>query len=309
MTEPILHHYPISPYAEKIRAILGYKRLSWKSVIIPMVMPKPDLTALTGGYRKTPVLQIGRDIYCDTKLIARVLERLAPLPSLFASGREAAIAMQEQWSEHLFSLCVPVAFTPRGLAHLFGQMPPGAAETFQKDRAALFSGGSGRRPSAALSSSELPAYLAQLEAQLGVHPYIDGPLPTLSDFSIYHPLWFVLSNPGVADYFKPYPNIRAWAQRIAAHGHGSAQEIDGEAAIQIARAAPAADTGGTVVNAGKLKAGDAVQVAATDYGADPVSGLLVNADLETLSIRRSDSRAGNVVVHFPRAGFRIDAAA
>ena len=57
-TELILHHYAMSPFAEKIRAILGYKGLSWRSVDIPVVMPKPDLTALTGGYRKTPVLQI-----------------------------------------------------------------------------------------------------------------------------------------------------------------------------------------------------------------------------------------------------------
>jgi len=56
MSELILHHYPNSPFAEKIRLILGHKKLPWKSVFIPMIMPKPDLTALTGGYRKTPVL-------------------------------------------------------------------------------------------------------------------------------------------------------------------------------------------------------------------------------------------------------------
>jgi glutathione S-transferase len=55
MNELILHHYPASPFAEKIRAILGFKRLEWNSVIIPMTAPKPDLVALTGGYRKTPV--------------------------------------------------------------------------------------------------------------------------------------------------------------------------------------------------------------------------------------------------------------
>ena len=69
----VLHHYPESPYAEKVRRILGFKGLAWKSVTIPMMMPKPDLLALTGGYRKTPVLQIGADVYCDTDLIARVL--------------------------------------------------------------------------------------------------------------------------------------------------------------------------------------------------------------------------------------------
>jgi glutathione S-transferase len=83
MSELILHQYAISPFAEKVRLILGFKRLAWRSVLIPPVMPKPDVIALTGGYRKTPVLQIGADIYCDTALIARVLEMRQPTPTLY----------------------------------------------------------------------------------------------------------------------------------------------------------------------------------------------------------------------------------
>ena len=79
----ILHHYPASPFAEKIRAVFGFKQLAWHSVMIPSVMPKPDLMPLTGGYRKTPVLQIGADVYCDTALICDVLEQVAPTPSLY----------------------------------------------------------------------------------------------------------------------------------------------------------------------------------------------------------------------------------
>ena len=78
MTDIILHHYETSPYSEKVRLGLGLKGLAWRSVEIPAIMPKPDLTALTGGYRKTPVLQIGADIYCDSQLIMRELERLHP---------------------------------------------------------------------------------------------------------------------------------------------------------------------------------------------------------------------------------------
>ena len=59
MADLILHHYATSPFSEKLRLIMGYKKLAWKSVIIPQILPKPDLVALTGGYRKTPVLQIG----------------------------------------------------------------------------------------------------------------------------------------------------------------------------------------------------------------------------------------------------------
>jgi hypothetical protein len=73
MTDIILHHYDTSPYAEKVRTGLGLKGLAWASVELPVIMPKPNLTALTGGYRKTPVLQIGADIYCDSQLIMREL--------------------------------------------------------------------------------------------------------------------------------------------------------------------------------------------------------------------------------------------
>ncbi|WP_375167095.1 MULTISPECIES: glutathione S-transferase N-terminal domain-containing protein [unclassified Bradyrhizobium] len=50
MSGLILHHYDFSNYSEKVRVALGYKSLEWSSVIVPPVIPKPDLTALTGGY-------------------------------------------------------------------------------------------------------------------------------------------------------------------------------------------------------------------------------------------------------------------
>src|SRR5580658_4685038 len=96
---PILHHYAMSPFAEKIRTILGFKNLEWTSVDIPRVLPKPDVVALTGGYRKTPVLQIGADIYCDTALIAKVLERLKPTPSLFPADSAALASTLAQWAD------------------------------------------------------------------------------------------------------------------------------------------------------------------------------------------------------------------
>ena len=93
----ILHHYPTSPFAEKIRLIFGFKNIAWQSVHIPMVMPKPDLMPLTGGYRKTPVLQIGADIYCDTALICDVLEHMAPAPSLYNAAPKGLVRSLAQW--------------------------------------------------------------------------------------------------------------------------------------------------------------------------------------------------------------------
>jgi glutathione S-transferase len=88
--EIIFHHYPTSPFSEKIRLIFGIKKLVWRSVEIPNMMPKPDLVPLTGGYRRTPVMQIGADIICDTQLIARELERRFPAPSIVPYGKGLA---------------------------------------------------------------------------------------------------------------------------------------------------------------------------------------------------------------------------
>ena len=86
MTDIILHHYGLSPFAEKVRIGLGLKQAAWKSVDIPNVMPKPDLMPLTGGYRKTPVMQVGADIYCDTQLIMLELEQAPAVARVPAQG-------------------------------------------------------------------------------------------------------------------------------------------------------------------------------------------------------------------------------
>src|SRR5512145_1916572 len=158
MTPLILHHYDISPYAEKIRAILGLKGLAWRSVHIPIVMPKPDLTALTGGYRLTPVLQVGADIYCDTKVIARRLERERPEPTLYPRGTEALERAMSVWGEGMFLPLVTV-----GLAS--GVFAP----DFVEDRQRMIPGGFGIEQARALVPSRLDhvrATVDLLERQL-----------------------------------------------------------------------------------------------------------------------------------------------
>jgi glutathione S-transferase len=61
MSQVILHHYPLSPYSEKIRLALGLKDVTWSSVDIPIWTPRPKLTPMTGGYRRTPILQVGAE--------------------------------------------------------------------------------------------------------------------------------------------------------------------------------------------------------------------------------------------------------
>jgi glutathione S-transferase len=304
MNQLILHHYQMSPFAEKIRLILGFKGLRWSSVIIPNIMPKPDLTALTGGYRKTPVMQIGADIYCDTALIADVIEAQAPQPTLYPSDVAAASRVLAQWADStLFWTAIPFTMQPAGIAHMFNGLPPEAVKAFGDDRNAFRANIPRMRPADATGAFAL--YLERLEQMLGKQDFFFGSAPSIADFSIYHSLWFVIRGGPVAKILDSFPALQAWRERISAFGHGSYDKLDSGAAITIARDSTAAKAAASVVDTHGISIGDKAVVAATDTGTEPIEGALYGAAKDRISIAREDARAGKVVVHFPRLGFEL----
>lgn len=308
MSELILHHYAASPFAQKARLLLGFKGLAWHSVHIPPMMPKPDLTALSGGYRKTPVLQAGADIYCDTALIARRLEQEKSAPALFPLGQELVVSAFAAWADSVvFQHAVSLVFQPESAAVRFAKMPPEMLKAFVADRAGLFSGGSATRIPADQALLQWPVIMARLEQQLQHEQgdYLFGE-PSIADFAMAHSLWFLKATPVTAPLVDAYPAVCAWLQRVLDFGQGTPIEMTAEQALAVAKGAepvalPEFDSGFG------FSKGQRVTVAATDYGVDPVEGELVYIGAEELVVRREDPRAGVVHVHFPRIGFRIEA--
>lgn len=306
----ILHHYPESPFAEKARLMLGFKALSWGSVHIPRIMPKPDLTALTGGYRKTPVLQIGADIYCDTALIARRLEAEKATPPLFPEGQELIVSAFASWADSVvFQTAITLSFQPDALAARLAGLPEAALQAFVADRSALFKGGTAPRITVEQARSTWAVLVARLEEQLVRErgDFLFG-APSVADFALAHPLWFLKGSPVTAPLVDAHPTISAWLQRVLAFGYGSPQRIEAQQALEIARQsepAPLPETGHEDPNG--LRPGQRVSIRAVDYGVDPVEGELLYAGPEALILRREDERAGTVHVHFPRLGFAIEA--
>src|SRR5271154_900906 len=269
----ILHHYPNSPFAEKIRLILGFKGLHWSSVIIPSVMPKPDVIALTGGYRKTPILQIGADIYCDTAIIAEVIEAQLPQPTLYPSAVAGASRILAQWADStLFWTMIPYTMQPAGLAHMFSGVPPEAQKAFGEDRNGFRANMRRMRSPEAIGAFAL--YLERLEQLLGDQAFFFGPAASIADFSIYHNLWFVLRGGPVAKILESRPALSPWRERMAAICHGSYETMDRESAKGIPREATAAGSPGLGVDTHGIAPGDKVVVAATDTGTDPIEGEL-----------------------------------
>ena len=245
MSELILHHYPTSPFAEKIRTVLGYKKLAWKSVIIPRIMPKPDVVALTGGYRRTPLLQIGADIYCDTALICDVLEHRQNTPSLYPQGSTGAVRIVAQWADStLFWAAMGYSFSPPGAAYMFKDQSPEEAKAFAEDRAKMRAGGTRMYPTDATSAYK--SYLRRIASMVDEQPFVLGKQPSVADFSCYHALWFTKRIAPLAGIFDATPSLAAWMGRMAAFGHGSTERV------QFGRC----DRAGGEIDAGRARQGN-----------------------------------------------------
>jgi len=301
MSELIFHHYDGSPFSEKIRLIFGRKRLAWRSAIQPNMMPKPELVPLTGGYRRIPVLQIGADVYCDSQRIARELERLHPAPSLYPDGTEGVCHALNLWADRmLFQASVPV---------VFGKIGNAVPKEFIEDRRKLMGGGDFGAfiQAAPLFAEQLRAQLALLDAQLADgRPFLLGGEPSLADFAAYHPVWFLRAIPPAAGALAEFSGVTKWAERVAAIGHGQRSEIAPAEALAVARdAKPLPGAGVARGEPNGLALGERVAITPDDYGFDPVVGELVAADVHEVAVRRTSPETGEVVVHFPRAGFRV----
>jgi glutathione S-transferase len=302
MADLILHHFSSSPFAEKIRCILGFKGLAWDSVEIPRVPPKPDVVALTGGYRRTPILQIGADVFCDTVAIAHELERRHPSPTLFPSPSHGVAAILGAWAEKVLFFDV--------VGTVFGTHAAQLPQDLKDDRRRFSDG--------LLDADRFAADQPHVRGQLRSHlfwvehcfddgrAFLTGDAPSYADFCLYPSVWMLRGRVPDLGLLDPLPRVQAWMQRIEAFGHGTPTTIASEDAIWRARNAtpePPHLTHPDTLSG--FAAGDRVAIAPDDYGKDPVEGALVALSAQHVVVERTDPRAGTVRVHFPRAGYRL----
>ena len=298
----ILHHFDQSPFSEKIRLIFGYKKLAWSSVRISRIMPRPDLMPMTGGYRRTPTLQIGADIYCDTQIIIRELERRFPSPTLFPGGHAGAPYALGMWTDR--------SFFQSTVNLVFGFIGDKVPREFIEDREKL----RGAKFDVAAMAAALPqmrdqfrAHVGLIEAQLG-----DGRSWLLGEFSLadvnaYMNVWYARQSLSSLDEIMVHlPLTAAWEARMRGIGHGMRDEMSSADALEIAaRSAPETPELSDPADPNGRQPGDLVTVTPDDYGKVPVQGRIVSLSAQHIAIRRNDARAGEVVVHFPRAGFLV----
>ena len=307
-SEIILHNYPQSPVAEKARIAFGIKGVAWRSVEIPRLAPKPMLTKLTGGYRRTPVMQIGADIYCDTQCILRELERRLPSPTFFPTADAGLMWCLSRWTDG--------AFFDLGVKVILGSAGDGLPKDFAEDRGRLYLGQDWaeglKAANAALphlaSQVRVPLHWANSQLADG-RKFLLGEDAAAIDAQLYHLIWFLRGrwDHGPA-FLSEFADLERWEQNVGKIGHGTMGEMSPEDAILRAGecepiTAPATDP----LDPQGLKPGMRVTVSPDlDGGEQPVEGTVVDANCETITVLRQEPDIGNIGVHFPRAGYRVD---
>lgn len=297
MSDIILHHYDTSPFSEKVRLLLGVKGLAWRSVIQPVIMPKPDLIPLTGGYRRIPVMQIGADVYCDSQVIMAELERRYPDPQV-VTGADWAVNL---WADRLWFQA--------SVAVIFGEIGEAVPKEFVADREKL-SGRpfdiAGMKAAAPFMRAQWRAYAAWVENALARTDFLGGSKPSLADVAVWMNIWWTSSaaKDSAAQMLAGFDRTLAWRDRMRAIGHGRRSEMAPSEALQAAmNTTPSADLESDFSDLSGLKPGDPVVVQADDYGRDPVEGVLVAVTRDRVVLARECGELDVIHVHFPRAGY------
>ncbi|WP_199553323.1 glutathione S-transferase family protein [Sandaracinobacteroides hominis] len=297
MTTIILHHYPTSPWAEAVRLALGLKKLEWGSVTAPVVMPKPELAVLTGGYARIPVLQSGADIFCDSAAAMDALETLHPEPSLYPAplGQGHRLLAAQAGGATFFA----------AVGSALGNLPIGGNEEFWADREKRFGMKEPAfRAMAPHLATQFRAYLGLLEATLSDgRSFLGGDAAGHGDLANYQLIWFQdFAGPGsVAAIIQARPQLGAWLQRVEALGHGTPRDMRSEEAIAVARDAEPT-VRGIVDPASGFSAGQQVLVSQEASKDAPTEGRLAVLTDRRISLLRDHPAVGTVAVHFPRAG-------
>ncbi len=303
MPDLILHHYPLSPFSEKLRVMLGYAGLSWQSVITREMPPRPLLEALAGGYRKVPVAQVGADVFCDTRTIAAEIAALSGKPELALEHCSAEVREFAATADlEIFLACVMVGGSGKLGRRLRETMSLPDVMRFAWDRIGIGLRAKVKGVGVRGARPRVLRHLADVESRLQQQDFLFGPQPNHADFSTYHSLWF-LRDMGGLSLVDAFPRTLAWMERMKAFGHGSPRSISAEQALEIARAAqPRA-----IAPEHRQDAliGSKVSVAPTDYGQVPTVGILAGATPERWILMREPQGGGRLHVHLPKADFEL----
>ena len=295
---PVLYHYLMSPYSEKLRLTMGLRGLAWSSIQVSALPPRADLDRMLGGYRRIPVLQRGAHFYCDTRLAFEALNNDDPSATRLGEDDEAL----RDWAEcEIFFAVFSVVSPIKVLRFLARQMGLLGVVRFMRDRTQMMRNATLDVLTAERARKAVQEFIAHLGVRLSASLYLSGKQPGYLDLCCYHPLWMACQiDRRVA---LPWPPIVSqWMKRMDSLGHGEVLPVTWDRAFQDI-AENQSVVAGVVVE--PYQVGERVGVAPSDYARDETAGELVRLDKDRIVISRTQDSGHVIYLHFPRKGFEL----
>ena len=297
----ILHQYDISPFSQKAQKMMGLKGLSWLSVEMPLIAPKPDVEALTGGYRGTPVLQIGADVFVDNWMIALALDRYLDGDRPLNPRGDLTHAALYVWSERFFT---PLLHT--ALATYQAQWDA----AFLADRKQVF-------PEVNFDAlmvddperrSQVRAFLGTLSNHLAAGcKFLGGEYPDNWDVHAWGMLWMIHSAlPDLMPVVGDFALVVSWYQRMLDLGVGEREDVAIEAAWQALKTGNRASLPQTPSSEPLSQwVGSSVTVSTGSADRGVSSGILLAVDDAQAVIAVKPQSDTLAHVWFPRLGYQL----
>lgn len=302
MNDFILHHYPYSPYSEKIRAMLNYAGIDWLSVIHKEMPPRPFLSPLAGNYGRIPVAQIGADVFCDSNIIAAEIARLSNKPELdLANANKEVLAFVDKVEGKIFFACVLGGGSAKLGKKIRQSMSLWDIGRFFVDRIKMGATATTENMIKLGDAKKIMrAHFKEMETLLADRKsdFLFGDKPNIGDFAAYHSMWFV-RDAGECAFVNNYPLVCAWMDRIKSAGIDKSKILSGEQALEIANKAKPRDLGLTIQD------GKSVAIGPSDYRQQKTKGKLMFEDDRRWVIECENEQVGKVHVHFPKRAYKI----
>jgi len=297
MSVPILYHYPMSPYSEKLRLAMGLSDRRWLSVSVAAYPPRPELAELVGGYRRIPVLQIGAHFYCDTRLaFAALMGHESSCWRL--SETDEALRL---WAEREVFFAVVAGASPfRAVRFLTGELGVPGLIRFARDRISMTRGATIVQPDAKTARSTVLSFINQLAERLAEGAFLSGPELGYLDLCCFHPLWMAAQIDSSKRAGWP-STVQSWFAKVEQAGHGTSTA----ASTELINNAIADDQAAFSVGLVEVPfvVSEPVSMRPADYARDETVGRLTHLDDRSVVLERELVDGTRVYCHFPRQGF------
>ncbi|KAJ9663756.1 hypothetical protein H2201_005477 [Coniosporium apollinis] len=264
-------------------------------------------------------MSIGRDVYCDTRLMIQKLEELYPQGTLSERSPEGKgiQGLLETWTNDQFFWHV---------ARLLPPTYPMIDKAWREDRADM----AGDKLSAEAPDEARREALGHIVAALDMleHTFFaDGrdwilktKNPTLADINgiwtwdwLFHDSWMEGAIPDEYALDVRFPKVFAWTERfrqLLRETEAPVTWMDSNDVVEAILSSEFAEPEGTVdpTDPLGLQKGQEIEVWPTDSGMNHHDhGFLVKLDIREVAISAKSKDGRELRIHFPRTNFRISA--